>query len=139
MGRFLLVIAIIVALGVFAYFNRRIPTPEEIGFQKKFDRDAVLVRTCAPDPGVASGATLKVYRFEGELWFNDRGIWRRVDGKPENVCDLLDIDAAHRTPPPKVPMANDVLSRLVDIFRGGPSEQLSPAPANEPKGKISKE
>jgi hypothetical protein len=98
MGRLFFDFAFFAAIGALAYFTRRIPTPEEIGFQKRFDRDAMLVKTCAPDPSLASAATLKVYRFEGELWFSDRGRWRRIDGKPENVCDILDIEAAHRAP-----------------------------------------
>jgi hypothetical protein len=63
--------------------------PEQVELEKKFEREAVLVRTCPPDPSVESGPSLKVYRFKQELWFNDRGVLRRVDAKPENVCDIL--------------------------------------------------
>jgi len=77
------------------------PTADEKAFQEKFDREAILVKTCGYDPGVASGGTMKVYRFQNELWFNERYMqWRRVDGKVDNVCDLLDIDAGHKPPPP---------------------------------------
>jgi hypothetical protein len=47
------------------------------------------VKTCPPDPAVASDPPLKMYRLENELWFDDRGKWRRVDGKVESVCDVL--------------------------------------------------
>jgi hypothetical protein len=98
MKSFLFAAAIFVAIGALAYFTRRIVTTEETEFQKRFDRNAVLVKTCAPDPAIASSATLKVYRFEGEFWFSDTGRWQRIEGKSENVCDLLDFDAAHRAP-----------------------------------------
>ena len=31
-------------LGSLAYFTRRIPPPEEVAFNKRFERDAVLVK-----------------------------------------------------------------------------------------------
>jgi hypothetical protein len=68
--------------------------PEETEFDKRFRREAVLVKTCSGDPAVASGPTAgvtKVYRFQQELWFDDRGVMRRVDAKPENVCDILRV------------------------------------------------
>ena len=52
--------------------------PEQVAFEKRFRREAVLVKT------------LKIYRFEQELWFKDRGVLRRVDATPDNVCDVLD-------------------------------------------------
>jgi hypothetical protein len=100
---------VIVTLGVLllAGCKERELTPEEAAFQQKFDREAVLVKTCGFEPGVATAVPIKVYRFENELWFYERGgpvIWsgsrlRRIDGKVETVCDLLDVDAAHREPP----------------------------------------
>jgi hypothetical protein len=60
----LVVVAAVIAFGTLVYVNRRIPTPEELEFDKKFDREAVLVKTCGLDPGVASAVPLKVYRFE---------------------------------------------------------------------------
>jgi hypothetical protein len=69
------------------------PDPEQVEFNKKFDRDAVLVKTCRNDPTIASGGPMTVYRFEGKLWFNERrSRWRQIDAKPENVCDLLDVE-----------------------------------------------
>jgi hypothetical protein len=86
------------------YFNRYEPTPEEIEFEKKFNREAVLVKTCGTDPGVASTEPLKVFRFEEKLWYREDGRrWRQVDGKPDNVCDLLDIAKGHEPPPPVLP------------------------------------
>ena len=73
------------------------PDPEQVEFNKKFDRDAVLVKTCGEDPAIAGGSLMRVYRFQNKLWFLElKSRWREIDAKPENVCDLLDIDAAHR-------------------------------------------
>jgi hypothetical protein len=66
--------------------------PEEVEFEKRFRREAVLVKTCPGDASLASGPTSvhqRVYRFQEELWFDERGIMRRVDAKPENVCAVL--------------------------------------------------
>jgi hypothetical protein len=123
----LVVVAAVIAFGTLAYLNRRIPTPEELEFDKKFDREAVLVKTCGTDPGVASGIPLKVYRFENELWFDDRRRWRRVDGKLENVCDLLDIDQGHRAPTEPTPASTaGTLSRVLDLFRKEPAPVTTP-------------
>jgi hypothetical protein len=68
--------------------------PQQVEFDKKFKQEAVLVKTCPGDPTVGSGSTaaaIKVYRFQQELWFDDRGVARRVDAKPENVCAILQI------------------------------------------------
>jgi hypothetical protein len=82
---------LIIAIGV-ALVGCSKPDPEEIEFRKKFAREAVLVKTCRPDPGIESGVPLKIYRFQQEFWFDDRGNLRRVDGTLENVCDLLDTE-----------------------------------------------
>jgi hypothetical protein len=66
--------------------------PEQVEFEKRFARDAVLVKVCPPDPTLASGpgsAARQVYRFQNELWTYDHGDLRRVDAKPENVCEIL--------------------------------------------------
>ena len=75
------------------------PDPEQIEFDKKFDRDAVLVKTCRVDPTIESAPPIRVYRFDGKLWFREKlrfrekhGEWRQIDGSPENVCDLLDVE-----------------------------------------------
>jgi hypothetical protein len=102
MQRFLyptLLVAAFTAFGLLIYFNRYIPTPEEIEFDKKFDREAILVKTCGPDPGLASGTPLKVFRFGEKLWYRDLNRWRQIDAKPENVCDLLDIEKGHEPKP----------------------------------------
>jgi hypothetical protein len=111
-----------------AYFNRHVPSVEELDFEKKFDREAVLVKTCGLDPGIESAAPLKVYRFENELWFRDHRRWRRVDGKVDNVCDLLDIDTAHRPTPPEPPVATGPVSRFLDLFR---KPEATPTPPKE--------
>ena len=39
---------------------------------------------------------MRVYRFQDKLWFLEyKRRWGQIDAKPDNVCDLLDIDAAH--------------------------------------------
>ncbi len=68
------------------------PDPAQVEFRKKFLEEAILVKTCRPDPGIASGVPVRVYRFRGELWYDNRADLRRVDGTVENVCDLLDIE-----------------------------------------------
>jgi hypothetical protein len=73
------------------------PDPEQVEFDKKFDRDAVLVKTCRDDPTIAGGSPMRVYRFQDKLWFLEyKRRWRQIDAKPDNVCDLLDIDVAHQ-------------------------------------------
>jgi hypothetical protein len=93
MKSFLIAVGIFLAIGLLAYFTRYVPDSEQLEFEKKFDRDAVLVKTCRPDPTIESGVAMKVYRFEEKLWFRERKTrWKQVDGKPENVCDLLDVE-----------------------------------------------
>jgi predicted component of type VI protein secretion system len=66
--------------------------PEEVEFDKRFRREAVLVKTCPPDPATGTGpGAIKVYRFQDELWFHDAGVLRRVDAKPENVCGVFQV------------------------------------------------
>lgn len=68
--------------------------PQQVEFEKKFEREAVLVRTCPGDPRFASGRTavaVRVYRFQKELWYQDIDGYRRVDATPENVCTILTI------------------------------------------------
>lgn len=105
------------------------PTPEELAFQQKFDREAVLVKTCGLDPGIMSAVPLKVYRFENELWFYEHGSkLRRVDGKVDNVCDLLAIDVGHRPSPPEPPVTTGPVSRFLDLFR---KPEATPTPPKE--------
>jgi hypothetical protein len=133
----LVVVAAVIAFGTLAYLNRRLPTPEELEFDKKFDREAVLVKTCGDDPGVASGGPMRVFRFEDKLWYREaNSLWRQIDGKVENVCDLLDIDVAHRPPPPApLVQQHGAVSRLMDLFRTSepiltPPKEIPPAKPN---------
>ena len=96
-------VSFFVMIGFVRYVTMRVPTPEEAEFDKRFDRDAMLVKTCGGDPGLAVNAPLKVYRFEEKLWFRDIDRWRQVEGKPENVCDLLDIAHSHEPKPGPLP------------------------------------
>jgi hypothetical protein len=83
-------------VALLAYCNRHIPDAEQVEFDKKFERASVLVKTCGPEPGVAVAVPMQVFRFEEKLWYRDRNRWRQIDGKPENVCDLLDIEKRSR-------------------------------------------
>ena len=66
--------------------------PQQVEFEKRFEQDAILVKTCPGDPRFATGRTAitqRVYRFEKELWYTDVESYRRVEGTPETVCNLL--------------------------------------------------
>jgi hypothetical protein len=137
MKSFLIVVGLFLVLGLIAYFNRHVPDAEELAFEKRFDREAILVKTCASDPGIASGVPLKVYRFENELWFKDIWKWRRVDGKADNVCDLLDIDAAHRPRSADLPSPiGGTVSHILDFFRKPEATPMPPKeiPPDKPNG-----
>jgi hypothetical protein len=86
-------IVMISAFSVFATCALAAPKdPQQAEFEKKFDREAVLVRTCPGDPAYASGPTSnsqRVYRFEKELWVTTVKGYQRVDGAPDTVCELL--------------------------------------------------
>ena len=64
----------------------------ELQFEKKFDQEAILVKTCGVDWGIST-VPLKIYRFEDQLWFKDNFVWRRVAAGTAQVSDVLDIDA----------------------------------------------
>lgn len=103
LGSLLVIVAFFLLIGVVLYFTRYEPAPEEVAFDKKFDREAVLVKTCSSEPGVAVQVPIKVYRFEEKLWYRDPHRWRQVDAKPENVCDILDIEKGHEPKPVPLP------------------------------------
>jgi hypothetical protein len=66
--------------------------PQQVEFEKKFEREAVLVKTCAGDPRYASGPTAaaqRVYRFEKELWYLDIKRYRKMEAAPEAICEAL--------------------------------------------------
>jgi hypothetical protein len=66
--------------------------PKKVEFEKKFDQEAVLVKTCPGDPRWASGpssSAQQVFRFEKELWYTDVGGHRKVEATVETVCDVL--------------------------------------------------
>jgi hypothetical protein len=66
--------------------------PQQVEFEKKFQREAVLVKTCPGDPRYASGPTAvaqRVYRFQKELWYQDVNGYRKVEATPETVCSVL--------------------------------------------------
>lgn len=66
--------------------------PVRVEFERKFLRDAVLIKTCPGDARYASGptaVTTLVYRYEQALWYEDTTGYRRVDAPPERVCDVF--------------------------------------------------
>lgn len=68
--------------------------PQQVEFEKKFEREAVLIKTCPGDPRWASGPTAaaqRVYRYEKELWFWDLPGPRKLEATPEAACDALTI------------------------------------------------
>jgi hypothetical protein len=99
----IVVFAFFVLLGVVRYLTRYVPSPEEEEFNKKFDREAVLVKTCGIPPGIATAVPIQVFRFDGKLWYDDFHRWRQIDATPENVCDRLDIEKGHEPKPGPLP------------------------------------
>jgi hypothetical protein len=69
-----------------------LPDASEIERKQKFDREAVLAKTCGVDQGI-SITPLKVYWFDKHYWFKDNLVWRQIDAGIDRVCDVLDIDA----------------------------------------------
>jgi hypothetical protein len=89
MLRLLTILAMVLGL---ASCNEKPKDPQQVEFEKKFEREAVLVKTCPGDPRYASGPTAvaqRVYRFEKELWYQDVTGYRKVEATPEAVCDAL--------------------------------------------------
>jgi len=85
---------VIVALGLNACNEREPKDPQQVDFEKKFEREAALVITCPGDPRYASGPTAiaqRVYRFEKGLWYRDVGGYRKVEATPETVCKVLQL------------------------------------------------
>lgn len=84
----------LIAIGLSACKKEREPPdPKQVEFNKRFDREAVLVMTCPGDPRWGSGPTAfaqRVYRFERELWYTDADVGlRKVEATPETVCAVL--------------------------------------------------
>ena len=64
----------------------------DLEFEKKITHEGLLVKTC----GVAeqiSKVPLRVYRYDGKLWFKEDSIWWQIDAGTATVCDVLDVDA----------------------------------------------
>ena len=67
-------------------------TRSKSNLRKKFQREAVLVKTCPGDPRYASGPTAaaqRVYRYQKELWYQDVNGYRKVEATPDTVCSAL--------------------------------------------------
>ena len=88
------------SLLAFGCDNTPKPDRETAEMQKAFDREGVLVKTCAPQSTGAAGGPVSVYRFRNELWFRDgpNRLLRRVEATLENVCEVL--QAPRSTGPP---------------------------------------
>jgi len=99
MRRAALVLVIIFGFGGFSEAAPK--DPQQVEFEKKFEREAALVRTCPGDPRFASGPTAaaqRVYRYEKELWFIDVTGPRRLEAAPEAACDALTVPGGQTTP-----------------------------------------
>jgi hypothetical protein len=72
--------------------DHRIERMQPLEFEKMFNREAVLAKTCEMDRAVST-APLRVYRFKDQLWFKDNSVRRPVAAGIDQVCDVLDIDA----------------------------------------------
>jgi hypothetical protein len=86
----------IIAVSLAGCGERKPKDPAQTEFDKKFEREAVIVMTCPGDARWASGptaATQRVYRYEKELWveaITTSGInHQRVEATPETVCNVL--------------------------------------------------
>jgi hypothetical protein len=91
MLRLVTILVVVIGLGG---CNREPKDPQQVEFEKKFEREAVLVKTCAGAPGYASGPTAaaqRVYRYEKELWYLDVNRYRKVEATPEAVCSVLQL------------------------------------------------
>jgi hypothetical protein len=91
MLRLLTILAVVLGL---SGCEKQPKDPQQVEFEKKFEREAVLVKTCPGDPRLASGPTAsaqRVYRFEKELWYQDVNRYRKVEATPEAVCSVLEL------------------------------------------------
>ncbi|MET4603430.1 hypothetical protein ABIB90_002908 [Bradyrhizobium sp. JR4.1] len=87
-------VAIMIAGVALAGCKEQVKDPQQVEFERKFEREAVLVRTCPGDPRYASGPTAaaqRVYRFEKELWFIDIDGPRKLETNPEAACSTLTL------------------------------------------------
>lgn len=83
---------LILFLGLSGCNEKQPRDPQLVEFEKKFEREAILVKTCHGDPRYASGPTAaaqRVYRYEKELWFEDISGPRKIEATPEAACDTL--------------------------------------------------
>lgn len=86
----------IIAVALAGCGERKPKDPAQAEFEKKFEREAVIVMTCPGDARWASGPTSntqRVYRYEKELWVqaitSSGSNYRRVEATPETVCNAL--------------------------------------------------
>ncbi|MEY9358965.1 hypothetical protein ABH994_001686 [Bradyrhizobium yuanmingense] len=103
----------LIALSV-AACERKPKDPAEAEFEKKFQKEAVIVMTCPGDARWASGPTAgtqRVYRYEKELWVEVvNGIgYQRVEATPETVCNVL----VPPTPPDKPTTLEKIIPKLI--------------------------
>jgi hypothetical protein len=75
--------------------DRSVSDADQAAFEKTFNQEAVLIKTCGVDPGISS-LPLRVYQFNNQLWFKDISRWRPIAAGKDNVCDVLDFDAQER-------------------------------------------
>jgi hypothetical protein len=96
--------------------ERKTKDPAQAEFERKFEKEAVIVMTCPGDARWASGptaSTQRVYRYEKELWVevvNTNGTgYQRVEATPETVCNVL----IPPTPPDKPTTLEKIIPKLI--------------------------
>jgi hypothetical protein len=106
----------LVAFALAGCGERKPKDPAQAEFEKKFEREAVIVMTCPGDARWASGptaATQRVFRYEKELWVeavtNSGASHQRVEATPETVCSVLVPPA----PPDKPTTLEKIIPKLI--------------------------
>jgi hypothetical protein len=110
------IVLCIAALSIAACGERKPKDPAQAEFEKKFDRDSVIVMTCPGDARWASGptaATQRVYRYEKDLWVEivttTGAGYQRVEATPETVCNVL----VPPSPPDKPTTLEKIIPKLI--------------------------
>lgn len=63
-------------------------------FEERLRREAQLVKTCPGDAKYMTGPTaiaIRVFQFDGKLWYEDVDGYRTIASTAETACDALNI------------------------------------------------
>jgi len=92
---FIALTMIITAIGLFKSLpSRTEKPPQQSAFEKRFEQEALLVKTCPGDPRYASGPTaitVRIFELDKKLWYEDVDGYHTVAASPETVCDILGV------------------------------------------------